>query len=90
MENKRTRRKGFTRLELLIVGAMITTVAAFGCGIYFGGKAIGKYLSYPDVTPVRSNVIGNEREEKFIEFGGEKFYAEVDGRPVREYLEDQN
>ena len=90
MENLETKSKsGYTLVELLTTGAIIGVLAAVGTLGYFGIRALNKYIHSPIVHVERVNVIGDNRAEKFIEFNGERFYSEVDGRKVEDYFSNR-
>lgn len=84
MAKSRLRQKGMTLTELAVTITMIGTTALVGTGIYYGFRALNKYVNEPVVE--RVNVIKGSEAELFIERDGKKFYAEIDGKPVTEYL----
>lgn len=76
------RNQGFTLIELLVCGALLASVTLGGYLLYQGSRALNKYVNTPSVQVERVNVVGDNRAEKFIEFNGERFYSEVDGKRV--------
>ena len=51
----------------------------------FQGKMSRIADSYsPKITT--ENVVGEKEPEKFYDIGGKKFYLEIDGKPVSEYV----
>ncbi len=76
--------KGFTLVELIVAPLTICAIAGT---IYLGvqaSRALHKYINQPIIQ--RANVLGDEGAELFIEKDGKRFYAEIDGKPVSEYL----
>lgn len=80
------KRKGFTLVELGMVAGALASVVFAGTIVYFGGKALIKYGNEPSLQVERVNVLGDTRAEEFIELNGKKYFAEVDGIPVTEYI----
>lgn len=80
----KTRYKGFTLIELI---ASVVGVAV-GCGLIYGGyqgvRALNKYIDTPTIKVERANVIGGETAERFIEFDGQRYYSEVDGKRIED------
>ncbi len=58
--------------------------AVLAYGTVQGIRAANKYLSQPEM--VQENVIQGPEAELFIERDGQRFYAEIDGKPVLEQL----
>ena len=80
-----------TLVEMVMVGVTglslatsIAVVSFLGYGAYKGICAANKYINEPVIQ--RANVIGNEKSELFIDRDGKRFYAEVDGKPIENYL----
>ena len=81
------RRKGFTTIEMIIAGLAVPTAIASSILIYTGYKAVRKYINSPTKPMVeRSNVIGNEKAEQFIDFRGKRYYSEIDGKSVEKLV----
>jgi len=80
------RNKGFTLIELIAVVATVGVVAGTVVLVSAGAKALKKYNESTSIKVERANVIGDSKAEQFIEYKGKRFYSEIDGRPVEQYL----
>ena len=75
-------RKGYTIIEAIATTAIFTILAS---GIYLGSlavKALRKYTNTPTIAVQREDVIRGQLEEKFIDFKGERYFNEIDERPL--------
>ena len=80
-------RKGFSAIEGLVVSVIGAIVIGVVAGVYFGGRAIYRAVTTPEVE--RANVRGEPETELFITEDEDRAYAEIDGRPIKEYLEQK-
>ncbi|MBT3323858.1 hypothetical protein HN681_00580 [archaeon] len=80
-------RKGFTYGELLGGTIILGSLAIGGYGTYLGLSALNKYVNEPTIE--RANVIMDDKPELFIEKDGKRFYAEIDGKSIDEYLSQE-
>jgi len=71
--------KSLTKIALGVMAFVVIGATVFG---YYVGKS-GRSQDVPEVQ--RTNVIGGQEPELYMERDGTRFYAEVDGRPVGEY-----
>jgi hypothetical protein len=76
--------KGFTAMEMIGAGALAAAIVVGGYLGYKGKFDLNKYLNRPAVQ--KANVIGGPQAELFIDKDGLRFYSEIDGKPVEEYL----
>jgi hypothetical protein len=91
-----TTRKGYTLIEMITtmggIGIAVGSLA-LACGLvyvgYKGVQALDRYANSPAIRVERSNVIEGEKAEEFIELNNKKFYSEIDGKSVEDYLKDK-
>ncbi len=77
-------KKGFALTDLLVVVGTIVVSGSVGFALQRVYSAVKKYTNNPVVE--RANVINGPEAELFIEKDGKRFYVEIDGKPVSEYL----
>ncbi len=80
------RDKGFTLGELVITIGCLAVLSVGGILAYQSYQALSKYAREPSIKVESVQVLGDSRAEKFIEFNGEKYFAEIDGTPVGKYV----
>ena len=66
---------------------ILGSLAIGGYGTYLGLSALNKYVNEPTIE--RANVIMDDKPELFIEKDGKRFYAEIDGKSIDEYLSQE-
>ncbi len=80
-------RKGLTALELIVGTAIVGVTLTVGYACYQGLSALNKYVNTPEVQ--RSNVIEGSHDEVFIERDGQRFYRDIDGKSVEDYISNR-
>ena len=86
MENRNSS-KGFRLVLgclLTLCGVGIIPGVTIVYSIYQVHSALDKFLDQPVIE--RVNIRGDQKPELFIDYQGKRFYAEVDGRSIEEYL----
>ncbi len=78
----RKAKKGYTLVELTCTIGLVSALGIVGYCVYKGIQASDEYISSPTFKVERANVIEGDLAEKFIDFNGERYYAEVDGQRV--------
>lgn len=90
IERKFKKNQGATSIEYGMIASIALSVVALSAmvyGGYIGVLALQKYVNKP--TEQRANVGFGDKAELFMEKDGKKFYAEIDGMPIQEYLEQR-
>jgi hypothetical protein len=81
------RKSGFTTLDKVLylgLAAIILPLSFVGLRKIYHAGVESLIANHQPVQT--TNVVGNERTEQFIEFKGKRFYSEIDGQPIEDYL----
>jgi len=81
-----SRKNGLTAIEILLGISSVAIATLTITAIVYGIRAASKYVNTPAIKVERANVIGDSRAEQFIDFNGKRWYSEVDGASIYQYL----
>ncbi len=84
LEHLIKKERGFTikEVSIILIFGGLGTLTMYGA--FQAVRALNKYINEPSYE--RANVTGGPEAELFIDKDGKRFYAEIDGKPVLNYL----